>query len=97
MTPKESSLTFQQTLGLLFHEMKRAGKRKELESKIGKSMYSKLCVLGFITEGSTIDPETKERIRVWKVTNKPNLFDKIAREQSEQEVQFLNRQIEFSL
>ena len=92
-----NSLTLQQTLEILFHGMKRNGTRQELMERVGEDMYNKLCILGFIAEGATINPKTKKRIRVWKATNKPNLFDKIKREQSEKEIQFLNRQIEFSL
>jgi hypothetical protein len=98
MKSKENiSLTLQQALDILFHKMKRNGTRQELLERVGEEMYDKLCVLEFIGEGATIDPKTKKRIRVWKATNKPNLFDKISRTQSEQEIQFLNKQLEFSL
>ena len=92
-----SNLTLQGALDILFHKMGKNGRRDELRSRVGSEMYDKLLILGFIADGSTINPVTKERIRVWKKTNKPNLFDEITREQSEEEIQFLNRHMAFSL
>ena len=91
----QKKMTLQQALEKIFYD--RHGIRNVLREEVGNDMYEKLCVLGFITDGTTIDPETKKCIRVWKTTNKPNLFEKIKREQSEQEIQFLNKHIEFSL
>ena len=91
----EKEKTLQEALAIIFRD--RQGKRSALIEKVGRDMYKKLCVLGFITDGATIDPKTKNCIRVWQTTNNPNLFEKIEREQSEQEIQFLNKQIEFSL
>jgi len=96
MKSKEhSNLTLQRALEILFHETKRSGKRQELMDKVGDKMYDNLCVLGFIADGATIDPKTKKRVRVWAVTNKPNLFHDIEREQSKREIQFFNKYIEF--
>ena len=88
----ENKKTLQEALGIIFRD--RQGKRNMLREEVGKDMYEKLCVLGFITDGTTIDPKTKNCIRVWRTTNKPNLFEKIKREQSEQEIQFLNKHID---
>ena len=91
---KKQEKTLQQALEIISRD--RHGKRDVLSEEVGSDNYKTLCVLGFITDGTTFDPETSERIRVWEITNRPNLFAKIKREPSEKEIQFLNKYLEFS-
>ena len=92
---KKQEKTLQQALEIISRN--RHGRRDVLNADVGSDNYKTLCILGFITDGTTIDPVTKDCIRVWEITNRPNLFAKIKREPSEKEIQFLNKYIEFSV
>lgn len=50
--------------------------RSGLIEEISEEMYYKLCRLGIITEGATIDGNNN-RIAVWKFTDRANLFNKL--------------------
>lgn len=50
--------------------------RAGLIVKISEEMYYKLCRLGIITEGATVD-ENNNRIPVYKLTDRAELFDRI--------------------
>lgn len=43
---------------------------------ISEEMYYKLCRLGMITEGATIDGNNN-RVAVWKLTDRANLFNRL--------------------
>lgn len=50
--------------------------RPGLIDLISEEMYYKLCRLGMITEGATIDGNNN-RIAVWKLTDRANLFNRL--------------------
>ena len=49
--------------------------RAGLVKLIGEEMLDRLCRLGYITQGATIDFEKKKRIAVWKRTDQTNPYD----------------------
>lgn len=68
------SLTIQEAIK--FASEMETKTRKALIDKISKEMYYKLCRLGIITEGATVDLKNN-RIAVWKFTDRAKLFDRI--------------------
>ena len=81
-----SNITFEEALKIISEKMNGRGTRVELINAIGAEMYNKLCVLGFITQGATIDVNNNfERIRVWKLTKISNLFEEMRRKPTEEE------------
>lgn len=48
-------------------------KRKNLVEKISENNYLRLCRLGYITEGATID-DRNNRVPVWRLTDRADIF-----------------------
>ena len=61
-----------------------SGKRDELIECIGETLLEKLNILGYITHGVTLNEEG-ERVRVWQLTSKRNLYKIIDEPLSEDE------------
>lgn len=68
------SLTIQEAIK--FASEMETKTRAGLIKIISEEMYYKLCRLGIITEGATIDGNNN-RIAVWKLTNRANLFNRL--------------------
>lgn len=67
-----SNLSLRQSIKIAA-EMKEKT-RKELISKISEFNYLRLCRLGFITEGATIDSRDN-RVAVWKLTSRADIYE----------------------
>ena len=70
---KFSHLTIRTALKITSETTDRT--RAGLVNLIGEEMLDKLCRLGYISQGATIDFEKRKRIAVWKRTDKPNPYD----------------------
>ena len=60
--------------------------RDGLVELIGEEMLDRLCRLGYITQGATIDFKEKRRIAVWKRTDQPNPYDVLDNKESKRKL-----------
>lgn len=80
--------SIKEALEIITNELQRSGKRDQLTRRIGEPMYDKLCALGYITQGVTVDFSEQgslKRVRVWQLTDKPDLFKRISEAPTEEE------------
>lgn len=72
--------SIKEALEIITNELHGSGERNKLTQRIGNSMYDKLCALGYITQGVTVALHKQghpQRVRVWQLTNKPDLFKRM--------------------
>ena len=70
---KFSHLTIREALKITSETTDKT--RAGLVKLIGEEMLHKLCRLGYVTQGATIDIKERKRIAVWKRTEQPNPYD----------------------
>lgn len=80
--------SIKEALEIVTNELQGSGKRDDLARRIGEPMYDKLCALGYITQGVTVDwaeQGAPKRVRVWQLTEKPDLFKRMYEPATEEE------------
>lgn len=68
---KNTALSIEQTVAIAKSIKNKT--RAELIDRISAPNYYRLCRLGIITEGATID-HSQNRIAVWKFTNRASIY-----------------------